>query len=99
MSNKKNYTIEELTKAYEEAKRNFNTLHQQLEEMKREEADKKRIALEREKEKRMAEIDEAVAHLKNLYNAYIEDYGYIEMTTKTDGYDWWPSFWRSNFWF
>ena len=99
MSTKKNLTIEELEKACEEAKANFNELHDQLKHMKKEEADRKEAELALQKEKRMEEIDAAIEHLKKLYKAYIEDYGYLKIETKTDDYDWFPSFQKYGFWF
>ena len=97
--NKKKFTIEELEKLYNEHKTETDALGKQLEEMKKEEADRKKAELELQKEKRMKEIEAAQKHLNELYKAYIEDYGYLKIETKTDDYDWFPSFWKHNFWF
>ena len=99
MSTKKNFTIEELEKARNDAKANYESLQKEFEKMQKEEEDKKKAKLALEKEKRMEEIEAAQKHLNDLYKAYIEDYGYLKIETNTDDYDWWPSFWRRNFWF
>lgn len=99
MPTKKTLTIEELTKAREEAKNNFDILDKQLEEMKKEEADRKAAELALQKEERMAEIEAVQKHLQELYKAYIADYGYIKVETEADNCDWWPLFWKHNFWF
>jgi hypothetical protein len=99
MSAKKNFTIEELEKIYAEKRAESDAIEKQLEEMKKEEVDRKKAELKLQKEKRMEEIEAAQKHLNELYKAYIADYGYIKVETKTDDYDWWPSFWRRNFWF
>lgn len=99
MSTKKNFTIEELERARNDAKANYEALQKEFEKMQKEEEDKKKAKLAEEKEKRMEEIEVARKHLNDLYKAYIEDYGYLKIETKADDYDWWPSFWKHNFWF
>ena len=99
MSAEKNLTIEELEKAYNEAKVVYEDLQRAFDKKQKEEDEKKKAKLELEKEKRMEEIEVAQKHLNDLYKAYIEDYGYLKIETKADDYDWWPSFWRHNFWF
>ena len=99
MSTKKNFTIEELEATYNERKTEIDALKEKIDTMKKEEADRKKAELELQKEKRMEEIEAATAHLNELYKSYIEDYGYLKIETKTDDYDWWPSFWKRHFWF
>lgn len=99
MSTKKNFTIEELEETYEAKMAEASAIKERLEEMKKEEIDRKAAELELQKEARMEEIEAVQTHLNDLYKAYVEDYGYIKIETKADDYDWWPSFWRRNFWF
>lgn len=99
MSTKKNFTIEELEATYNEKKNEVDALKEKIDTMKKEEADRKKAELELQKEKRMEEIEAAQKHLNELYKAYIADYGYLKIETKSDDYDWFPSFWKHNFWF
>lgn len=99
MSTKKNFTIEELEAAYNERQTEADALKEQIDQMKKEEEKKRKAVLELQQEKRMEEIETVQKHLNELYKAYIADYGYLKIETKTDDYDWWPSFWRHNFWF
>ena len=99
MSTKKKFTIEELEAQYNERKTEMDAIKEKIDEMKKEEADRKKAELELQKEIRMEEIEVAQKHLQELYKAYIEDYGYIAVESKTDDYDWFPSFWKRNFWF
>lgn len=99
MANKKDFTIEELEKLYNKHKTETDALSKKLEEMKKEEADRKKAELELQKEKRTEEIKAAEKHLNELYKSYIADYGYLKIEHKADDYDWFPSFWKHNFWF
>lgn len=99
MANKKDFTIEELKKMYENSLKESNTLGEMLRHKEKEEIDRKKAELELQKEKRMEEITAAEKHLNELYKSYIEDYGYLKIEHKTDDYDWFPSFWKHNFWF
>lgn len=75
MANKKDYTIEELQKLYEDAKKNFETIGEQLTIAKKEEEDRKKAELALKKETRKKEVDDAITNAKNLLEAYIKDYG------------------------
>lgn len=99
MSNNKDYNIEELTKKHKEAQAIADVYNKQLEEAKQYEENKKKEELELQKKKRTEEIEVATKRLKELYKAYIEDYGYLKIETKVDDYDWFPLFWKHNFWF
>lgn len=99
MSTKKALTIEELTKACEEAKANFDTLSEQLKAAKQEEEDRKKAELAHQQEKRHKEIEDVSKHLNELCKAYVEDYGHLKLESNSEDYDWFPSFWKHNFWF
>lgn len=99
MATKKELTLEELRKACEEAKDNFNILNDQLKAREKEETERKKAELALQQESRMEEIKAAENHLNELYKSYIADYGYLKIEHKADEYDWFPSFWRRNFWF
>lgn len=67
---------------------------QKEEEKKAAEAKKKA-----EKDTRKKEVDEAFANFKKLINAYCEDYGPYECTSRADDYNWWPNKFWHHFWF
>jgi uncharacterized FlaG/YvyC family protein len=92
-------TIEDLEKQCLEAEKNYQDLYELLAQAKKKEEEAKREKLEHQKEQRLEEIKAVSKHLNELYKSYIEDYGYIKMEYKTDDYDWFPSFWKHNFWF
>ena len=91
MPNKKDLTIEELTKQCEEAKKNFETLSEQLKKAKKEEQERREAQLALEKETRKKEVDDALANYRTLVNAYIKDYGVYESITTASSYPW---FWK-----
>jgi hypothetical protein len=95
----KKTNIQELEKQCLEAEENFKALNNLLTKAKKEEEEAKKAELERQKDKRLKEIKDVEKHLNELYKSYIEDYGYLKIETKTDDYDWFPSFWKHNFWF
>jgi hypothetical protein len=97
MSKKNN--IEELTKAYDEAKANFEALNEQLKIAKQEEEDRKKAELALQQEKRYKEIEDLSKLFNKLCSDYVKDYGHLELESSSDDYDWFPSFWRRNFWF
>ena len=99
MSTKKNFTIEELEAAYNERQTEAEALKEQINQMKKEAEEKKMAELELQKEERRKEIEVASKHLNELCKAYVEDYGYLKIETKTNDYDWFPSFWKHPFWF
>lgn len=77
MEKKNDLTIEELTKAYEEAKNNFNTLGERLKKAQQEEENRKREELARTKEARKKEIEEVAQRLETLIKAWFADYDYF----------------------
>ena len=100
MSDKKReYSIEELEKMHAEAKANADAIGKQLEQKKKHEEEIKKAELEIQQGKRLEEIKCAEKHLNDLCKSYIEDYGYLKVEHKADDYDWFPSFWKYNFWF
>jgi hypothetical protein len=84
MATKKEFTIEELQQQCEEAKKNFEHLNALIEQKKKEEAELKEAKLAKEKEARKKEVDESIAHTKNLIQAYINDYGIYSFTSSND---------------
>lgn len=72
---KKELTIEELSKQCAEAKKNFETLNEQLQKAKQDEEDRKKAELALEKEARKQEVDDAIQLAHDLLAAYIKDYG------------------------
>lgn len=97
-SKKKSINVEELSKQYEEAKKNFESIGAQLQLAKKEEEDRRNAQLALEKENRKKEVDEAFQNYNNLLKAYINDYGSYGTTLYADDYNWFPNkFWRSFF--
>lgn len=87
--------VEELTRQYEEAKKNCEAINEQLKLAQQEDEEKKKAQLALEKESRKKEVDDAFENYHKLLKAYIEDYGSYAQTTETD---WFPnSFWRGFF--
>jgi chromosome segregation ATPase len=75
MSTKNDYTIEELQKKCEEAKKNFECLNGLLEEKKKEEKELREAQLAEEADARKKEVDDALEKYKTLLRAYMRDYG------------------------
>lgn len=94
MEKKTDFTIEELTKAYEEAKNNFNTLGEQLKKAQQEEEDRKRAELARTKETRKKEIEEVVQRLETLLKAWFADYGYFTFEQRNNHSNIFPYIWH-----
>lgn len=93
MSTKKEYTIEELQKQCEEAKKNFEHFNKLIEEKKREEEELREAQLTLEKETRKKEVDDAIAKCKELVKAYMHDYGIYAFKSTDD-----DAFFSSKFW-
>ena len=95
---KKDFSIEELAKQCEEAKKTFESLNEQLKKAREDEEDRKKAELALERDNRKKEVDEAFENYNKLVKAYIKDYGSYVTTTSSDDYNWFPnSFWRSFF--
>ncbi len=95
---KKEFTIEELEKAYQEHKAETDALKDKIEKMKQEEKEKKEAQLALEKESRKKEVEDAFSKYSELLKAYINDYGYYGTTVYADDDNWFPNkFWRSFF--
>ena len=75
MANKKDLTIAELKEAVKNAKETFDSLNDQLTIAIREEEERRKAQLALDKEARKQEVDEAVENVKELIEAYVEDYG------------------------
>jgi hypothetical protein len=84
MATKKEFTIEELEKAYEEHKLETDALKKKIEEMKQEEEERKKAQLALEQETRKKEVDAAFDKYIELKNAYVKDYGRYTFTKLTD---------------
>lgn len=91
MKEKKDFTIEELEKQCEDAKKKYETLNEQLKKAQQEEKEKREAQLALEKETRKAEVDGAFDNYTKLLKAYIKDYGPYKITTTTDDFDWFPN--------
>lgn len=101
MSNttKKEINIEELEKACEEAKVNFETLSEQLKKAHQEEEDRRKAELALVKEARKKEVEDAANNYQKLLKAFLKDYGAIALTNNPDNwisimedklFRWWP---------
>lgn len=96
MAAKKDYTTEELAKACEEAKKNYEAISEQLTKALKEEEDKKKAQLALEKENRKNEVDKAFENYYTLLKAYIKDYGSYRNLPSHD--DWFSNpFWKGFF--
>ena len=84
MSTKKEYTIEELQKQCEEAKKNFENLNNLIEEKKKEERELREAKLAAEKEARKKEVDDALRAYKTLLRKYMNDYEVYSYYTSSD---------------
>ena len=95
MASKKDFTVEELRKMYENSLKESNTLGEMLRQKEKDEEDRKKAQLALEKDKRKKKVDDAYEKYYKLVQAYIEDYGQYEYKTNAS---WFPnSFWRSFF--
>jgi hypothetical protein len=89
MEKKKDFTIEELKKMYEDSLKESNTLGEMLRQKEKDEEDRKKAQLALEKEARKKEVDEAFDTYNELLKAYIKDYGSYS-TTYANDYDFFP---------
>lgn len=91
-SEKKSINVEELTKQYEEAKKNFENLGVELRLAQKEEEERRKAQLALEKETRKKEVDDALENCRTLVNAYIKDYGSYRTITTSHNFPfntWW----------
>ena len=86
MENRKDFSVEELKKQCEEAKKNFETLNEQLNKAIQKEEEEKKTQLALEKEARKKEVEEAIEHTENLIRAYTKDYGTFSYKYELDDY-------------
>ena len=93
---KANINVEELTKQYEDAKKNFEKTKEKLEQAMKEEEAKKNAMFALQKESRKREVDDAFEHYLKLRNEYIEDYGSYK-TGNIDNSIFISPFWHSYF--
>lgn len=75
MASKKDFTIEELKKLYEDSLKESNTLGEMLKQKEKEEEDKKKAQLASEKEARQKELDDAINNARELLQKWMKDYG------------------------
>lgn len=89
MEEKKNSTVEKLKKQCEEAKKNFESLNEELEKVIKEEEDRKKAQLAIDKEKRKQELDDAIEKAYKLLQLWFKDYGSYGYSnnTKTNLFD------------
>lgn len=83
---KKVVSVEELKRQCEEAKKNFETLYEELKKAEQEEKEKREAKLALEKEARKAEVDKAYETYRKLVNDYVNDYGSYSTVTGTDDF-------------
>ena len=81
---KKEINIEELAKAYEEAKANLETLSEQLKVAKQEEEDRRKAELALVKEARKKEVEDAANNYQKLLKEFLKDYGAIALCNSPD---------------
>ena len=72
---KRQLTIEEPETKYAKMMADCERVHQNIEQMKKDEADRKKAQLALEKEQRKRTIDEKEKELTSLIHEYINDYG------------------------
>jgi biopolymer transport protein ExbD len=77
----KKLNVEELEKQCLEAKRTFETLHEQLIKVRKEEEEAKRAKLKAEKDVRYKEIIDAYENFEELRDKYVDDYGSFTFKT------------------
>ena len=94
MENKKDFTIEELKKMYEDSLKESNTIGEMLRQKEKDEEDRKRAELALQKEARKKEIDEVLEKYNQLVKAYIKDYGTYHHTSQCE---WYPGLRLRNF--
>ena len=82
MANKEK-SIAELEQEFENAKAALATARKIEAQKAAEEAERKKAALAAEKEKRYEEVEEARKKYKDLFNAYVKDYGYYTITNES----------------
>lgn len=82
MANKEK-TLEELKVEAELAQKAYELAWKAEEQKKKAEEEKKKAALAAEKEKRYAEVEEARKKYKDLFIAYVKDYGYYTTTDES----------------
>ena len=71
-------TLDQLEAELEAAKKQYEDAQKSVTKKKAEEADRKKAELALMKEKRRMEIEDTEKKLKELYTAYLKDYGSIE---------------------
>lgn len=70
-----NMSIEEMEQIKDDLLKKYNTISASLNNKKKAEAEAKRAQLEKEKEIRRKEVDDAYNQYINLKNVFIKDYG------------------------
>ena len=97
MTNKKDFTVEELKKMHTDLLKEANTIGEMLKQKEKEEKEKKKAQLALEKESRKKEVDDAFEQFYKLKKAYIKDYGGWDITRDIDDNIFTNSFFRGFF--
>lgn len=84
---KREKTLEELKKEYEDIENAYNSLKATIKKKEAEENERKRAQLTLEKENRKKTIEEKEKELITLVHKYIEDYGSYEFYRSFDNKD------------
>lgn len=84
---KREKTLEELKKEYEDVQSTYNTLKETIKKKEAEENERKKAQLTFEKENRREVIEEKQNELIALVHKYIEDYGSYEFYRSFDNKD------------
>ena len=93
MSDKKEFTIEELQKQCYEAQKTFEQLSRLIEEKKRDEEKLREAKLAKEKDARKKEVDESISKCRMLIKEYTNDYGVYSFISSGD-----DEIFNSRFW-
>ena len=83
---KRQLTIEELETKYAKMMAECERVHQNIEQMKQDEADRKKALLALEKEQRTKAIEEKEEELVNMIREYIKDYGAYKTNHDNDAF-------------
>jgi hypothetical protein len=80
MANKEEKTLEQLKADIEQAQKAYDDKKKEIAKKEFEEAERKRVELAAEKDKRKKEVDDAVKNAIELIKAYNADYGTYSIT-------------------
>ena len=94
MASKKDFTLEELKKMYNDSLKESRTIGEMLRQKENEEEERKQAQLALDKETRKKEVDKAFENYNTLLKAYVEDYGEYAVKSDTSSFSkaFWPIF-------